>query len=465
MIGTVGSYAMTRARAGELVSSAALRATLLAVPLAGFWLLLAAPGLDGHWEQHPAHFWLVLGAAAINASLALATGDAARQRGDARLFLVSLSFLAAAGFLGLHALATPGVLLDGRTAGFVIATPVGLLVAAGFAALSAEPLDGLRARALMRHARALRRGLIAVMAAWALVSLTKLPPLDDPTPAEKASGPLVALAVAGVALYGYAAWQYLRLYRERHAAMLLGVSSAFVLLAEAMIAVAFARNWHATWWEWHLLMLAAFLLVARSARTEWREERFSPLYTQQTAAGKHEVSVVFADLCGFTSFSEHRDPREVSAMLNAYFEAAIPPVVQEHGGEIDRLVGDALMATFNRRGDQPDHAMRAARAGLAIQAAAGRLSEEHPTWPRFRVGVNTGEAMVGVLGAEGGKSYTVIGDAVNVAARLEAAAPLGSVAIGHTTLQQLPHARTAPLGAVRVKGKRDAVDAYVLEEV
>src|SRR3712207_8701335 len=64
-------------------------------------------------------------------SLAVTTGDAARQRGDARLFLVSLAFLAAAGFLGLHALATPGVLLDGRNAGFVVATPVGLLLAAG----------------------------------------------------------------------------------------------------------------------------------------------------------------------------------------------------------------------------------------------------------------------------------------------------------------------------------------------
>jgi adenylate cyclase len=465
MIGSVSSHVMGRSRVASLAPSGVTRAVLLALPPAGFWLLLAAPSLDGHWEQHPAHFWLVLGAAAINASLALATGDAARQRGDARLFLVSLAFLSAAGFLGLHALATPGVLLDGRTAGFVIATPIGLLVASGFAALSAEPLDGPRARAVMRHASALRWALIGVMVLWAVVSLTKLPPLDDPTPAEKASGPLIALAVAGVGLYGYAAWRYLRLYRERHAAMLLGVSSAFVLLAEAMVAVAFARNWHATWWEWHVLMLVAFLLVARSARTEWREERFSPLYTAETAAGKHEVSVLFADLCGFTSFSEHRDPREVSAMLNAYFEAAIPPVVREHGGEIDRLVGDALMATFNRRGDQPDHAVRAARAGLAIQRAAERLSAEHPSWPRFRVGVNTGEAMVGVLGAEGGKSYTVIGDAVNVAARLEAAAPLGSVAIGHTTLQRLPSARTSPLGAVRVKGKRDPVEAYVLEEL
>ena len=152
-------------------------------------------------------------------------------------------------------------------------------------------------------------------------------------------------------------------------------------------------------------------------------------------------------------------------MLNAYFEVAIPPVVREHGGEIDRLVGDQIMATFNRRGDQPDHAVRAARAGLAIQRAASRLADEHPSWPRFRVGVNTGEAMVGVLGAAGGKSYTVIGDAVNVAARLEASAPLGRVAIGEATLRRLPRAQTESLGSIRVKGKADPVDAYVREAV
>ena len=152
-------------------------------------------------------------------------------------------------------------------------------------------------------------------------------------------------------------------------------------------------------------------------------------------------------------------------MLNAYFEVAIPRVVREHGGEIDRLVGDQIMACFNRRGDQPDHAVRAARAALAIQEATQEVAAAHPTWPRFRVGVNTGEAMVGVLGAEGGKSYTVIGDAVNVAARLEASAPLGRVAIGSETLRRLPRAQTEALGPIRVKGKAEPVDAYVLENV
>src|SRR4051812_45779081 len=249
------SIAAARARPRELTARPVLIVATLALPLAGLWLLLAAPSLDVHWEQHPAHFWLVLGAASINASLAFATGDAARHRGDARLFLVSLAFLSAAGFLGLHALATPGVLVDGRTEGFVIATPIGLLIASGFAAASADRLANGRARWVMEHAQRLRIGLVAVMAVWALFSLAHLPPLDNASAPEVATGPLVAIAVASVGLYGYAAWRYLALYRERHAAVLLGVTSAFVLLAEAMIAVAFARNWHATWWEWHLLML------------------------------------------------------------------------------------------------------------------------------------------------------------------------------------------------------------------
>src|SRR3954471_9388545 len=206
------AQALRRGRHVELAATPVLLAVLLAIPLAGLWLLLAAPRLDFQWEQHPAHFWLVLGAASINASLAFATGDAARQRGDARLFLVSLAFLSAAGFLGLHALSTPGVLVDGRTQGFVIATPIGLLVAAGFAAASAARLTNGRARWLMDHATSLRAGLVAVMVAWAAMSIAKLPPLDNASAPEVATGPLLAIAVGGVGLYGYAAWRYLALY-------------------------------------------------------------------------------------------------------------------------------------------------------------------------------------------------------------------------------------------------------------
>ena len=433
---------------------------LVILPLGGLAILLAAPSADVHWENHPAHFWLVLGTSVASAILAYATGEVASRRGDGRLFLVSLGFLAAAGFLGLHALATPKVLLDKPNGGFVLATPVGLLVAALLAALSAAP-----AEIVTRNVRLLRLALFALMALWAAASLAEVAPLNDPTPPESGSAPLTVLAVLGIALYAYAALRYARLYHRRRSAIVVAVVTAFVLLAEAMVAVAFARNWHASWWEWHLLMLSAFALIALAARAQGPFERFSDLYLEATAAGTREVSVIFADLAGFTAFSDDRDPRAVSEMLNAYFEAAIPAVVQHHGGEIDRIVGDEIMATFNTRGDQPDHAQRAAAAALDVQRETAALAAAHPDWPRFRVGVNTGMALVGVVGAREGRSYTVIGDTVNVASRLQSAAPVGAVAVGAATLRYLSGAQVQSLGALPLRGKREPVDAYVLESL
>ena len=437
-------------------------ATALALPLIGLGVLVAAPSLDVMWEHHPAHFWLVLGAGALNAGLAAVTSAAAFRRGDARVFLVSLAFLSAAGFLGLHALATPGVLLDTTNPGFALATPFGLLVASGFAAASS--LGGLErhATAVVARGRLLRALLLGLMGAWAVLSLTQTAPFDGKTAPERVSGALIAPAVIGIALYGIAVVRYFALYRERHARMLLGMAAAFALLGEAMVAVAFGRNWHATWWEWHVLMLIAFALVARSAQRQWHEERFSDLYLDATAAGSREISVLFADLQGFTSYSESHAPREITAMLNAYFEQAIPPIVRECGGEVDRIIGDALMVTFNRRGDQSDHPLRAARAALAIQRETAALADEHPDWPRFRVGVNTGEALVGVLGAAGGRTHTAIGDTVNLASRLEGTAPVGGVVLGPETARRLPGAVTEPMGSVTVKGKSEPIEPRLL---
>ena len=439
---------------------------LLALPLLGLWLLLAEPRLDIQWEHHPAHFWLVLAVALANVVLAVVTSDAARRRADARLFLVSLAFLASAGFLALHALATPGVLLESPNKGFVIATPIGLLLGAGFAAASSLELSPERSARFMRRCRLLRGALLAVMVAWAVVSLAAVPPLDDPLPAEEAKGWLLGFAVPGIALYVLATARYFFLYRRRPARMLLGVTTAFALLAEAMFAIASARNWHATWWEWHLLMLAAFGFVAYSARKEWREERFSDLYLEGTAGAVKDVSVLFADLQGFTSFSERADPAEVARMLNEYFQKTVPLVVREHDGEIDKLIGDAIMVTFNTRSDQPDHALKAVRAGLAIQQATENVARGHPEWPRFRVGVNSGKAMVAVVGTEGKREYTTVGDTVNLASRLEGQAKAGQVVIGAETYRALPDGtKVEPLGGVRVKGKEAPIEAYVVVEL
>ncbi len=436
---------------------------VLSLPLLGFVLLMRRPALDLTWEHHPSHFWLVLSTAATSAVLAYATGAAAVRRGDARVLLVSLAFLSAAGFLGLHALATPGVLLDQPNAGFVVATPVGIAIGSLLALASSFDLSGDRAVHAVRWGRQGRRALVALMVLWAVLSLAQLPPLHaEQTVPEQADGVLGALAVPAVVLYAVAAARYLRLWRRRPSLMLLSMASAFVLLAEAMVAVVFARNWQLSWWEWHLLMLAAFGLVALGARFQWHEERFADLYLEETVAGSRDMSVLFADLQGFTTFSEKHRPAEVTAMLNAYFEVAVPPVVGRYGGEIDRIIGDALMVTFNKHGDQPDHARLAARAGLALQRAAQEVVDAHPDWPRFRVGINSGPVLVSLLGTEGGRTHTVIGDTVNVASRIEGKAPAGGVAIGPATRALLPGAVTESLGRLELKGKDQPLEVHLL---
>ncbi|TDW93677.1 class 3 adenylate cyclase [Kribbella pratensis] len=433
-----------------------LTALVLLLPLVGLAMVLREPRLDVHWEHHPAHFWLVLLTAALSAVLAYTTGAAALRRGDARVLFVSLAFLSAAGFLGLHALATPKVLLDTPNAGFTLATPIGVALASAFAFLSSLTVSGIA------WGRRLRVGLLVLMALWAAASVLRIWPLHATSVPEVADGILTTLAVPTVVLYGVAAARYLRTWWTRPSLMLLSMIAAFVLLGEAMVALVFARNWALSWWEWHVLMLSAFVLVVAGVRIQWYEERFADLYQEDTVSGRRELSVLFADLQGFTSFSEQHDPSEVTAMLNTYFQVVVPQVVQRHGGDVDRIIGDALMVTFNKRGDQPDHARRAAEAGLALQEAAAVVQAAHTNWPRFRVGINSGIASVTLLGTEGGRTHTVIGDTVNVASRIEGKAPGGTVAIGPATKALLPEARTESLGLVSLKGKAEPVEVYRL---
>jgi adenylate cyclase len=445
---------------------AAVAAAVLVIPPALLAVVLLPRFDSATWENHPAHFWLVLSAALISVALGYAVSEAARRRRDARLFLVSLAFVAAAGFLGLHALATPGVLL-GKNAGFELATPVGLFLAGCLTAVSALEFGAARSQAIVRRSSLVLGALGLVLALWALLSLAELPPLDDPVAVEELDAWQRVLAGLGILGYALAALGYYRLYRRRRAAFVFAVTLALTLLAEAMLVVALARNWHASWWEWHVLMLLAFAVIAYSARQEWREERFSALYLEHVLRGARDVSVLFADLQGFTLYAERTDPREVTAMLNRYFERIVPMIEDEYGGEVHQLIGDAVMAIFNKDGGRPDHALDAARAALALQRQAGAVAGEYPEWPRFRVGVNSGEVAAGVVGAERGhRKHAVVGDTVNLAARLEAQAPAGEVVIGAGTYERLPDGVVVePLPRLQVKGKEEPVEAYVLRSI
>ncbi|MGC5016478.1 adenylate/guanylate cyclase domain-containing protein [Streptosporangium sp. DT93] len=178
-----------------------------------------------------------------------------------------------------------------------------------------------------------------------------------------------------------------------------------------------------------------------------------------------ELTALFADLKGFTSFSERVKPGEIVEMLNRYHTAAVP-LVLGNGGTIVQFVGDALLALFNAPARQDDHALAAVRAALAMQEAAEEIAAGTPGYPRFRIGINTGEALVGNIGSPELRGFNAMGDCVNVAARLEGIAEPGTVVIGQATLDLIgPGATTRSLGWLDLKGREQPVHAYVLSEL
>ena len=436
------------------------------LPLVGLVSLLLRSELDPHFENYRAHFVVFGFVGAVAFILGYTAGEAANRRGDARVLLLSLAFMTTGGFLGLHALGTQHVLFAKEYSGFMVAIPVGLLVAAFFAVASAfvEVRPGLAA-ALIRRRALLRAGVLLAMAGWFAWTVAELPPLRGDGAEAANDRWLLVIAVAGTVMYAVSAVRYWSIFR--HNCNLLGwsVIACFLLLSEALIGVAVTgeRKWHASWWEWHGLIVTAYLIIGFAARREWRDERFRHLYLPSTRSRRQHVSVLFGDLTGFTTYAERASASEVAGVLNAYWSVAAPLLTREFGGEVEKFIGDGIVALFNSRGDQPDHAVRAARAALALQERFAELAARHPDWPRMRVGVNSGEVVVHEIGGDGHVAYPLVGDTVNTGARLESLAPAGGVLIGAETYEQLPDGAVVEqrLG-LRLKGKADAIDAYVL---
>jgi adenylate cyclase len=453
-----------RIRAGAIAELLAA-----ALPLVGLVSLLLRSQLDPHLENYRLHFVLFGLAGTVAFVLGFAAGEAANRRGDARVLLLSLAFMATGGFMGLHALGTPGVLFTTDHSGFKVAIPVGLLVSAGFAAASAfVDLRPSFAPLVMRHRRILRVGVLLAMGGWFVWTVANLPPLDG-AKSEAARGTLLAVfAIVGTIVYAASAARYWTIFRARPNLLPTAVIACFVLLSEALIGVAVTgeRKWHASWWEWHFLIVTAYLIIGFAAQRQWREERFRALYLTTTRERRQDVSILFSDLVGYTTFAERSSPAEAAALLQAYWGTAAPLLTRDFGGEVEKFIGDGVVAAFNRSGDQPDHARRAACAALALQRAFADLADAHPDWPRMRVGVNSGEAVVREIGGEGHVAYPMVGDTINTGARLEGLAPVGGVLIGAETYERLPDgAVVEPRAGLRVKGKDAAVDAYVLHAV
>src|SRR5580765_4207596 len=166
----------TRIQSTTRVTAAVLAGAL---PLVGLISLLLRRELDPHIENYRAHFVVFGFVGGVAFILGYAAGEAANRRGDARVLLLSLAFMATGGFLGLHAIGTQQVLFTKQYAGFVVAIPVGLLVSAVFALASAfvDRRPGLAA-ALIRRRSFLRVGVLAAMGGWFVWTVSELPPLS-----------------------------------------------------------------------------------------------------------------------------------------------------------------------------------------------------------------------------------------------------------------------------------------------
>jgi class 3 adenylate cyclase/tetratricopeptide (TPR) repeat protein len=195
------------------------------------------------------------------------------------------------------------------------------------------------------------------------------------------------------------------------------------------------------------------------------EARFCPACGQALVSRPDErrlATVVFADLVGFTTFSESADPEHVKHLVDTCFES-LGNEVRAYGGQVDKIIGDALVALFGAPVAHEDDAERAVRCALRMQEALAAIREQHDLRVELRIGVNTGEVLVGALRAGG--DYTAMGDVVNTASRLQEVADPGCVVVGATTHAATEHAiRYDSLGALSVKGRGEPVEAWIARE-
>lgn len=182
-----------------------------------------------------------------------------------------------------------------------------------------------------------------------------------------------------------------------------------------------------------------------------------------------EGSVLFCDIVGFTELSEGREPAEVAALLNDYF-GYFAAAAESCGGTVDKFIGDCIMIVFGVPQPDPHHALHAMTCGMLIQHLARRLnairSEGGEAAVRFRVGISSGPMLAGNLGSTERMQFTVVGDTVNVAARVCGMAEPGGVMVTEAMLAagfpgDASHYR--PLGPVAVRGRRDSVEIRAMD--
>ena len=204
--------------------------------------------------------------------------------------------------------------------------------------------------------------------------------------------------------------------------------------------------------------------TASSLRSYVPSQVADRLATGEMAQQELEVTVLFSDIRGFSSIAERLSAREIAAVIGRHL-TAMAEIVIAHGGTIDKFQGDAVMAIFGAPDPLPDHAERALRCAIAMQVRQAELNAEG--WGadavdglHVGIGLNTGLVIAGAVGGGGRLEYTVIGDAVNVAQRLQSEAQGGEIVASGSTIAAAPGVAAEPIGLRSVKGREEPVEVH-----
>jgi len=206
-------------------------------------------------------------------------------------------------------------------------------------------------------------------------------------------------------------------------------------------------------------------IFGRYVSPEVRRFLLSNKQALQLGGQETELSILFSDLKGFTNMSEKMDATGVVTILNEYFAPMFEIIIEDNRGTLDKLIGDAIMAYFGHPQPSPDHPIQAVSAALSMQRKLVELrerwKEEGRPGIQMRIGVNTGVVVAGNMGGAGRTEYSIIGDNVNLAARLESSAPVDGVLISENTYVHVKdHFIFKERDPIQVKGKEKPVKVY-----
>jgi class 3 adenylate cyclase len=490
-------------------------ALLVAVlsPLLILGWLLATPEVNQPAINAVEHFVITTNVSIITLLVAILTARAALQVRHYATLLIAVGFMTMAGMFTVHGLSTPEVLQRGDKAddaGLVVGVSgqLALLVPAivfaiRYTSLAAWLDQRLRPRVLIGGVLA-AMGIYAFVAiafpAWlggiARVMLVSAGAYYDYDPSTFGYGPYRApdllggagwlpyiLATSVVLLFGFAAIRQGRDWLRTRLPMQGALAAAYVLLAQAQISQFLGPTWSPSWWEYHVLMLAAAAtalgaLFIELDRRRGLERFLPPTVVERVIQGdplrlegeRQTVTILFADLRGSTALAERLAPEEIVSVLNTYLRVMARAVI-DSGGILDKFLGDGLMAIFGAMGDASHGASGATRAAALMRERITALNVEREAAGLpvvgFGVGVHTGDVVLGAVGLPERSDYTAIGDTVNTASRMESLTKEFKVetVFSSATVDHLDGGANGlrPLGEATLRGKTAAVRVFTLK--